>query len=221
MWYGFSIQPNFSKINRFYTYQKKKINLVTKLLLTPLRYSPTPAAVNFFLLFIHNWQFSILRSHLHALFFYSQYYTVIVPLPSRTIFSYNQNTHVIQCRFTFHNNFFFLYWFILKTFFCSFSQIIFCKLTFQGKGYYLYKSIRNTIALRFGYSHRFYLYAYFLSIFFLNKTIILVFGFQKTDLLLFATQLFHAKPINIFTGRGVRFARQIIYKKVGKVSLYR
>jgi hypothetical protein len=26
---------------------------------------------------------------------------------------------------------------------------------------------------------------------------------------------------NIFTGRGVRFARQIIYKKTGKVSSYR
>jgi hypothetical protein len=29
------------------------------------------------------------------------------------------------------------------------------------------------------------------------------------------------RPINIFTGRGVRFSRQIIYKKVGKVSSYR
>ena len=106
-------------------------------------------------------------------------------------------------------------------FFFAFSQVFFCKLTFQGKGYYLYKSIRNTIALRFGYSHRFYLYAYFLSIFFLNKTTILVFGSKKSDLLFFATQLFYAKPINIFTGRGVRFSRQIIYKKMGKVSLYR
>jgi len=29
------------------------------------------------------------------------------------------------------------------------------------------------------------------------------------------------RPINIFTGRGVRFAKQIIYKKAGKVSSYR
>jgi amino acid transporter len=27
--------------------------------------------------------------------------------------------------------------------------------------------------------------------------------------------------INVFTGRGVRFARQVIYKKTGKVSTYR
>lgn len=29
------------------------------------------------------------------------------------------------------------------------------------------------------------------------------------------------RPINIFTGKGVRFTRQIIYRKTGKVSSYR
>jgi hypothetical protein len=29
------------------------------------------------------------------------------------------------------------------------------------------------------------------------------------------------RRMNIFTGRGVRFAKQIVYKKTGKVSAYR
>ena len=29
------------------------------------------------------------------------------------------------------------------------------------------------------------------------------------------------RPINIYTGRGVRFSKQQIYKKIGKVSTYR
>ena len=36
-----------------------------------------------------------------------------------------------------------------------------------------------------------------------------------------ALRLKSKRPVNIFTGRGVRFAIQIIYKKTGKVSSYR
>ena len=36
------------------------------------------------------------------------------------------------------------------------------KIRFEGKGYYLYKNLRNTLAPKFGFAHRIYLY-YFLS----------------------------------------------------------
>ena len=103
---------------------------------------------------------------------------------------------------------------LLKTF-------TFLKIKFKGKGYYLYKGKRNTITPQFGYSHRIYMYNYFNIVKFLTKTKILIFGFSKRDILRGSHDLKSKRPINIFTGRGVRFAKQIIYKKTGKVSMYR
>jgi ribosomal protein L6P/L9E len=48
-----------------------------------------------------------------------------------------------------------------------------------------------------------------------------MFGINKNDLQANAKALFKIKPINIFTSRGIRFSRQVVYKKTGKVSSYR
>lgn len=95
------------------------------------------------------------------------------------------------------------------------------KLKFKGKGYYLYKNKRGTITPQFGYSHRLYTYSFFVRVKFLSKTSIILFGFIKEDLKTVGFKIKNMRPINIFTGRGVRFNKQIIYKKVGKVSSYR
>lgn len=105
--------------------------------------------------------------------------------------------------------------------FYSFSRVTFCKLKFKGKGYYIFKNIRNTITPQFGYAHRIYLYSYFTAVKFLNKTTVFVFGTSKIDIFTISYGLKSMKPINIFTGRGVRFAKQIVYRKTGKVSSYR
>ena len=95
------------------------------------------------------------------------------------------------------------------------------KLKFKGKGYYLYKNRRGTITPQFGYSHRLYMYSFFVRVKFLSKTSVILFGFVKNDLKKVGLDIKNMRPINIFTGRGVRFNKQIIYKKVGKVSSYR
>jgi len=91
----------------------------------------------------------------------------------------------------------------------------------KGKGYYIYKNYRNTIAPQFGFAHRVYVYAQAASVKFLSKTKVLVFGLSKRDIMEVGHCLKAVRPINIFTGRGVRFARQVIYRKTGKVSSYR
>jgi hypothetical protein len=48
-----------------------------------------------------------------------------------------------------------------------------------------------------------------------------MFGTNYTSILKKSYSLFDIKKINIFTGKGIRFSRQIIYKKTGKVSSYR
>ena len=102
-----------------------------------------------------------------------------------------------------------------------FSQVQFIRMKFRGKGYYIYKTTRNTIAPNFGYAHRVYVYAYAVSLKFLSKTSIIMFGFSKKDLLEAGYCFKATRPINVFTGRGVRFSRQTVYRKIGKVSSYR
>ena len=95
------------------------------------------------------------------------------------------------------------------------------KLKFKGKGYYIFKNQRNTITPQFGFSHRIYVYSYSAVVNFLTKTKVFLFGLSKQDLLTSAYSIKAMRPINIFTGRGVRFSKQLIYKKTGKVSSYR
>ena len=77
------------------------------------------------------------------------------------------------------------------------------------------------MAPQFGYAHRIYIYSYFTIVRFLSKTKVLIFGLLKSDVLKTPQQIKSKRPINVFTGRGVRFSSQIIYKKTGKVSSYR
>ena len=109
----------------------------------------------------------------------------------------------------------------LNEMFSYFYRPSFTKIRFKGKGYYIYKNRRNTIAPQFGYAHRVYIYAPAVSVQFLSKTKILIFGFSRRDIFKASYSIQAARPINVFTGRGVRFARQVIYKKTGKVSSYR
>jgi hypothetical protein len=48
-----------------------------------------------------------------------------------------------------------------------------------------------------------------------------MFGINNLNLYKAAYGFFKLRPINIFTGKGIRFAKQIIYRKPGKMSSYR
>jgi len=114
-----------------------------------------------------------------------------------------------------------LYFMFLEDVLYSFSRIHFMRIKFKGKGYYVYRNARNTIAPNFGYAHRLYVYGSGVTIKFLTKRLVLIFGFTKNDLWDVGYRFRATRPIKIFTGRGVRFSRQIVYRKVGKVSSYR
>ncbi len=113
------------------------------------------------------------------------------------------------------------FWTRLTAIFHSFTKIFFIKLKFKGKGYYIYKNKRNSVALQFNYSHIKRLYFYFTYVKFLSKTSILIYGIDRRTLITAGDLLMETRPINIFTGKGVRFTRQILYRKTGKVSSYR
>ena len=155
-------------------------------------------------------------------YIYSPFYFIFLPIPQKFLnLKYDLQTNVITLNFFYKNNFYGLFWNAFKNVFFQFSKLFFKKLKFKGKGYYIYKNFRNTIALQFGYSHVLYLYSYFVNIKFMTKTSILIFGINKINNIKAAKSLFYVRPINIFTGKGIRFSRQIIYKKTGKISSYR
>ena len=103
----------------------------------------------------------------------------------------------------------------------KFRKIKFRKIKFEGKGYYLYKNFRNTLAPKFGFAHRLYNYNYNIWIKVLSKTKLLFFNYNKEGLNSASHFLRLLRPRNVFTGRGVRFARSERFKKRGKVSSFR
>ena len=173
-----------------------------------------------------SWQFCILKNHsknLYVIKLYttSYYYNFSVPKQNLLSFLVDRNIRLIYfSNYTSFNtanpwakelaHIIFL-----------FTSFFFIKIKFRGKGYYIYKNKRNTIAPQFGYAHRIYIYSFFNYVKFLTKTKVLIFGFIKKDIVTNGFNIKKQRSINIFTGKGVRFAKQVVYKKTGKVSAYR
>lgn len=155
-------------------------------------------------------------------YIYSSIYFFKIPITNlKTLPMFDKNSRGLIINLTFINNYTKLYISLLKSFSNVLLKPFFIKVKFKGKGYYLYKSYRNTVTPQFGYSHRLYIYTFFSYVTFLTKTSLILFGFNHKDILWLSRSVYKLRPINIFTGRGVRFSKQIVYKKSGKVSTYR
>lgn len=156
------------------------------------------------------------------IYMYSHSYFFKIPLITLPLnFIFDKSTRQLLTVTPYVNNYNQLYKSILDSFYNTFMKPVFLKLKFKGKGYYIYKNYRNTITPQFGYSHRLYLYTFFLYVTFLSKTSLLIFGLNLKNISYSSKKLYNWRPLNIFTGRGVRFSKQIVYKKSGKVSSYR
>lgn len=172
------------------------------------------------------WELFIIKNNSNTdflyVYIYSKSYFFLIPFAKKfLLIKFDTYVKSLIIQFFFNNNFFKLFWSYFKTVFYSFSRIFFKKLKFKGKGYYIFKNYRNTIAMQFGYSHLLHIYSFFVAVKFLSKTSIFMFGINKINVNNRAFALFKLRPINIFTGKGVRFSRQIVYRKTGKISSYR
>lgn len=94
------------------------------------------------------------------------------------------------------------------------------KFSFSGKGYKLIFNKNLTVTFNFGHSHLYYLYNRKVIPQLVSKTRGYFVGLNSFLLKQTTLSLKYSKPINLFTGRGVRLTKQAIYKKVGKVSMY-
>lgn len=220
-WYGFFNSSLTHIINKRHNLKlKHKKTSITKNFTINLNFYKTILYIpsNWNLLVIKNLN---IKNYIYT-YIYSPSYFFIFPLPKKFLTPcYDIQTRSLIIQFLFTNNFFKLFLNYFKNLFYSFSKIFFKKLKFKGKGYYIFKNYRNTIALQFGYSHMLYIYSFFVTVKFLSKTSIFMFGVNNINLLNRSNALYKLRPINIFTGKGIRFSRQIVYRKTGKISSYR
>lgn len=171
----------------------------------------------------HTWSLYVVKRNRGFDLFYlvSKIYKFNFLLPSGSYAIRYPSSGLICLSFHKPNQFLLLFFQNIKKLLFIFNVPFFKKIKFRGKGYYIYKNSRNTITPQFGFAHRIYMYSYFNVVKFLSKVKVFIFGLLKCDVWETSRDIKSKRPINIFTGRGVRFARQIIYKKVGKVSSYR
>lgn len=219
LWLGpYKIKQHKKKFNllKYAIQRKKKLNKESKLDCT------LPSQTKSFFYFPNNWNLNLIRKENLYCFFYSDVYYFQISLPS-SFYSYkvlSQNS-TLQLTTSTENSEIFSTTKKLNSLLNVFNRLFFIKIKFKGKGYYLYKNIRNTVTPQFGYAHRIYKYNYVVKINFLSKTKVFFYGLSVYDLFQTAGQVKQIRTINIFTGRGVRFARSLVYKKTGKISSYR
>jgi len=224
LWYGKNNLTNFKKL---YKKQIYRCNLSTKILSFNVTRHGSLSYTQAFLYVPYNWGLIILNPkqplyNTKILYLFSMVYFFKILLPKSYLnLYYDCQSSTLSITNAFTPNFYKMYFKQITSIFHSFSKIFFNKLKFKGKGYYIYKNTRNTITPQFGHSHRIYIYSFFLTVKFLTKTTVFLFGSSKKDVLTISFAIQRSKFINIFTGRGVRFAKQIIYKKTGKVSSYK
>lgn len=213
-WYGLRapVKPvTFSRKKKIFLHKKPKINMNGA-----RTYFHIPPFWSFFLISKKNVNF------IQNIFVFSDNYYFSVPVYAEIVDTrFHASSRTLKFFFFSYNSFYRKFWKLIYKFFLMFSKVFFKKLKFKGKGYYIYKNIRNTIALKMGYSHLIRLYAFIVHMKFTAKTTIFMFGVNEENSRNRGNALRRLKPINIFTGRGIRFSRQIVYRKPGKMSTYR
>ena len=110
---------------------------------------------------------------------------------------------------------------VIEQFMAPVLRFFIIKLKFRGKGFYLYRNARNVLRFRFGFSHRVNRYFFNSNVRLTSKTSLILSGLRYEDVHLNAVTVWSVRPINVYTGKGIRFNRQIVYRKPGKMSTYR
>lgn len=144
--------------------------------------------------------------------FYKNYYV---------LFKGNENIKLmsvlLRSVILFFSKFTYKYFFLISSYLSVILKVLFIflfsKIKFQGKGYYLYKNKRLSLGLQFNYSHKLNLYINSSLIKNFSKRSWIFFGLNIREVLFFLKGFKSRRPINVFTLRGIRFTKQIIYKK--------
>lgn len=222
MWYGKNKKLNFSN-----TYKRRNLNFKRKLKETSFfnTFRKTTNLYKYLLNVPSNWHITFLvnkNSNNSIVYIYSSIYFFKYFIKNTYLdLKFDRNSNLLVMKNFYNSSFYPFYSKVFNDLYRSLTSFFFLKLKIKGKGYYIYKNFRNTITHQFGHSHRTYIYSYYVNVKFLSKTAFFLYGSSKSDIFKVGRLVRKSKYINIFTGRGVRFSRQVVYKKTGKVSSYR
>ncbi len=110
----------------------------------------------------------------------------------------------------------------LNMFLMSWHHYFFLKMRFKGKIYKVKRTKKKKLKLSFGRSHKtiVILKNLFLKKRKKQKHKFFFISSNLNELKQSASIIKNVRPINMFTQRGLRLSRQIIYKKIGKKSSY-
>lgn len=97
----------------------------------------------------------------------------------------------------------------------TYSNFYLKKITFKGKGYKITKK-KNFLILNFNHSHITFLLLFSIVCVKLNKNKYLISLKNSLKLSALVLKLVSIKYVNIYTHRGIKLAKQKIYKKIGK-----
>lgn len=224
LWYGLNKKKSSKKV-----WKKYQLNLKNKYKFDLIK-SPVRASfriIHFIVKLPFGWEVLFLKKKISFFnskiwYFFSNIYFFKFALGNYlTNINFDPHLRLASLSFLYYHNSLIFYTKFVYMLFRTFSVPYYLKLKFRGKGYYIFKNFRNTITPQMGFAHRIYVYSFSIIVRFLSKVKILLFGLSKKDIFKYGLKIKQIRPIKIFTGRGIRFSRQIIYRKVGKVSSYR
>jgi ribosomal protein L6P/L9E len=111
-------------------------------------------------------------------------------------------------------------YYFLKKFLFSLNHFFLIKIKIHGKSYRLEKHANNSIQFRFGHSYPTFVKLTDVKQIQFNKYKIFfkVINFLKKKFTL--KKILNIRPWNQYTQRGIRFNKQLIYKKKGKKSTF-
>lgn len=101
-----------------------------------------------------------------------------------------------------------------------FNNIKYNKINYAGKGYRIYIKKKYFMYPNLGISHKIYIYSFTSVIKTFSRHSVLFLSTNNRTLTNFIKKLVMIRKWNIFTQRGIRFVKQPVYKKIGKVSSY-
>jgi len=118
-------------------------------------------------------------------------------------------------------NFTNLYIQLLHIFFFSWDSYFFEKIKFKGKGYRIaFQRKKKMMTFYFGHSHDTIFIFRWVLIKKPHKYKFIIFNNNLQKLKHLNKKILQIKPLNIYTKRGLRNFRQIVYKRKGKKSSY-
>jgi len=167
-----------------------------------------------------NINYSLIKKNNNSnlLYFYNENYYFSINLINKNIFI-NNSTNTVKLLDTKFNHLNKLSNCELKKFLFSWDNIFFNKIKFTGKGF-KFKKKETNLFLFFNRAHKCFFIGTNIILIRLSKNKVIILKNNIKHLMYDSKIIREVRSNNIFTKRGLRFSKQIIFKKRGKTATH-